>query len=45
MPNFVEANTANGEFGSTLWTTPDLDLQAEIDAHVERLQGIFDEAQ
>jgi multiple sugar transport system substrate-binding protein len=45
MPNFTEANAANGEFGSTLWTTPDLDLGAEIDAHVERLQGIFDEAQ
>ena len=45
MPNFNEANAANGEFGSTLWTTPDLDLEAEIDAHVERLQGIFEEAQ
>ena len=43
MPNFVEANAANGEFGSRLWTTPEIDLQAEIDAHVERLQGIFDE--
>jgi multiple sugar transport system substrate-binding protein len=45
MPNFTEANAANGEFGSTLWTTPDLDLDAEVDAHVERLQGIFEEAQ
>ena len=44
MPNFNEANAANGEFGSKLWTTPDLDLEAEIDAHVERIQGIFDEA-
>jgi multiple sugar transport system substrate-binding protein len=44
MPNFNEANAANGEFGSKLWTTPDLDLQSEIDAHVERIQGIFDEA-
>jgi multiple sugar transport system substrate-binding protein len=44
MPNFVEANAANGEFGSRLWTTPGLDLQAEIDAHVERIQGIFDES-
>jgi multiple sugar transport system substrate-binding protein len=43
MPNFVEANAANGEFGSRLWTTPGIDLQAEIDAHVERIQGIFDE--
>ena len=45
MPNFSEANAANGEFGSVLWTTPDLDLQSEIDAHVERIQGIFDEAE
>ena len=45
MPNFSEANAANGEFGSTLWTTPGLDLQAELDAHVERLQSIFDEAE
>ena len=44
MPNFTEANAANGEFGSRLWTTPDIDLGAEIDAHLERLQGIFDEA-
>ncbi|HET6379596.1 MAG TPA: extracellular solute-binding protein [candidate division Zixibacteria bacterium] len=44
MPNFSEANAANGEFGSRLWTTDGLELQAEIDAHVERLQGIFDEA-
>ena len=43
MPNFQEANAANGEFGSTLWTTSGLDLQAEIDKHVERIQGIFDE--
>lgn len=43
MPNFNEANAANGEFGSKLWTTPGLDLPAEIDAHVERIQGIFDE--
>jgi multiple sugar transport system substrate-binding protein len=45
MPNFNEANAANGEFGSRLWTTPGIDLQAEIDAHVERIQGIFDAAE
>jgi multiple sugar transport system substrate-binding protein len=43
MPNFQEANAENGSFGSRLWTTPGLDLQSEIDAHVERIQGIFDE--
>ncbi|HLA16386.1 MAG TPA: extracellular solute-binding protein [Candidatus Limnocylindrales bacterium] len=45
MPNFSEANAANGEFGSVLWTTSGLDLQAEIGEHVERIQGIFDEAE
>ena len=43
MPNFQEANAENGSFGSRLWTTPGLDLQSEIDAHLERIQGIFDE--
>jgi multiple sugar transport system substrate-binding protein len=41
MPNFQEADSANKDLGSKIWTTPDLDLDAEIDAHVERLQGIF----
>lgn len=44
MPNFQEADSANKDLGSKLWTTPDLDLDAEIDAHVETLQGIFDSA-
>lgn len=42
MPNFPEADSANKDLGSKIWTTPDLDLDAEIDAHVELLQGIFD---
>lgn len=44
MPNFDEADSANKDLGSRVWNTPGLDLQAEIDAHVELLQGIFDEA-
>lgn len=44
MPNFDEADSANKDLGSRLWNTPGLDVQAEIDAHVELLQGIFDEA-
>lgn len=44
MPNFQEADSANKDLGSKLWNTPDLDLNAELDAHVELLQGIFDEA-
>jgi multiple sugar transport system substrate-binding protein len=41
MPNFQEADSANKDLGSKIWTTPGLDLDAEIDAHVETLQGIF----
>ncbi len=44
MPNFQEADSANKDLGSKLWTTPDLDLDAELDAHLELLQGIFDSA-
>lgn len=45
MPNFDEADSANKDLGNRIWTTPDLDLEAEIDAHVTLLQGIFDEAE
>jgi len=44
MPNFLEADSANKDLGSKLWTTPGLDLDAELDAQVELLQGIFDSA-
>jgi len=43
MPNFQEADSANKDLGNRLWNTADLDLDAELDAHVELLQGIFDE--
>jgi multiple sugar transport system substrate-binding protein len=42
MPNFQEADSANKDLGSKIWTTPGLDLPAEIDKHVDRLQSIFD---
>jgi multiple sugar transport system substrate-binding protein len=45
MPNFDEADSANKDLGNRIWTTPGLDLQAEIDGHVELLQGIFDDAE
>jgi multiple sugar transport system substrate-binding protein len=45
MPNFDEADSANKDLGSRLWNTPGLDLDAELDAHVELLQGLFDEAE
>ena len=44
MPNFQEADSANKDLGSRLWTTPGLDVDAELDAQVELLQGIFDES-
>jgi hypothetical protein len=44
MPNFDRADSANKDLGSRMWNDPDLDLDAELDAHVELLQGIFDEA-
>ena len=43
MPNFPEADSANKDLGNRLWNTADLDLDAELDSHVELLQGIFDE--
>jgi multiple sugar transport system substrate-binding protein len=42
MPNFLEADSANKDLGSKIWTQDDLDLDAEIDAHVQALQAIFD---
>jgi multiple sugar transport system substrate-binding protein len=42
MPNFSEADAANKEFGSKLWTTAGLNLDAEIDKQLKTLQGIFD---
>jgi multiple sugar transport system substrate-binding protein len=41
MPNFPEADSANKDLGSKIWNQVDLDLDAEIDTHVETLQGIF----
>ena len=43
MPNFQEADSANKDLGNRLWNTADLDLDAELDSHIELLQGIFDE--
>ncbi|HET8570379.1 MAG TPA: extracellular solute-binding protein [Candidatus Limnocylindria bacterium] len=44
MPNFAEADSANKDLGSQLWTTSGLDLKSVIDKHVETLQSIFDKA-
>jgi multiple sugar transport system substrate-binding protein len=44
MPNFQRADAANKALGSKLWTTDALDVNAEIDALVTELNGIFAEA-
>jgi multiple sugar transport system substrate-binding protein len=41
MPDFTRADAANKALGSKLWTTPGLDVDAEIDALVTELNGIF----
>jgi len=43
MPNFQKADAANKALGSKLWTTQGLDVNAEIDALVTELNGIFAE--
>jgi hypothetical protein len=45
MPNFLKASDRYGTFGSLYQSTPDLDLDAELDTLVSDLQGIFDEVQ
>ena len=45
MPNFQRADAANKALGSKLWTTEGLDVNAEIDALVTELNGIFAEAE
>jgi len=44
MPDFPRADAANKALGSKLWTTPGLDVNAEIDALVTELNGIFSSA-
>ncbi|HSN77459.1 MAG TPA: extracellular solute-binding protein, partial [Anaerolineae bacterium] len=43
MPNFLKATDAYSAFGAKYQSTPDLDLDAELDALVAQLQTIFDE--
>lgn len=45
MPNFLKASDAYNTFGSKYQTTPDLDLNAELDALQAELQGIFEEVE
>jgi multiple sugar transport system substrate-binding protein len=44
MPNFAEADSSNKSLGNKLWTTPGLDVDDELDAQVDTLQALFDEA-
>ncbi|MBN1260661.1 MAG: sugar ABC transporter substrate-binding protein, partial [Anaerolineae bacterium] len=45
MPNFLKASDRYSTFGGLVGTTPDLDLDAEIDTLINDLQAIFDEVQ
>lgn len=45
MPNFLKASDTYATFAATYETTPDLDLDAELDKLVEELQAVFDEVQ
>jgi len=44
MPSFQETTDRYNEFWNKLGNTPDLDVDAEIEALIEDLQGIFDAA-
>jgi multiple sugar transport system substrate-binding protein len=43
MPNFLKATDTYSAFGAKYQSTPDLDLDAELDALVAQLQSNFDE--
>lgn len=43
MPNFLKASDTYTAFGSLYQTTPDLDLDAEIDKLIENLDAVFKE--
>jgi multiple sugar transport system substrate-binding protein len=43
MPNFLKASDRYNTFGALYQTTPDLDLDAELDKMIEDLQTVFDE--
>jgi multiple sugar transport system substrate-binding protein len=45
MPNFLKASDTYGTFGSMYQSTPDLDLDAEIDTFIVELQEVFDEVE
>lgn len=43
MPNFLKASDVYGTFGAMYQSTPDLDLDAEIDNLIQELQTVFNE--
>lgn len=45
MPNFQKADERIGAFQTLIQTTPDLDLDAEMDTLIADLQAIFDEVE
>jgi multiple sugar transport system substrate-binding protein len=45
MPNFLKSSDTYASFASLYENTPDLDLDAEIDAMITELQEVFDEVE
>ena len=45
MPNFLKASDTYTAFAATVQSTPDLDLDAEIDTFLTDLQAVFDEVE
>jgi multiple sugar transport system substrate-binding protein len=45
MPNFLKASDTYSTFASLYETTPDIDVDAELDKMIVELQAVFDEVQ
>lgn len=45
MPNFLKASDTYTAFAATVQSTPDLDLEAEVDTLIHNLQTVFDEVE
>jgi multiple sugar transport system substrate-binding protein len=45
MPNFLKASDTYTTFAATFQSTPDLDLDAEVDTLINNLQTVFDEVE
>jgi len=43
MPNFLKASDTYTAFAAMIQSTPDLDLDAEVDTLLDNMQSVFDE--